>query len=200
MIPTRIGQEIHGGTFTGFNRVRNQIYGIIAAPVSTTVSMAQSTCNVITLGAQSTVDGAANTAATVDVSYLAAHYCKNLTVNEFADWYLPSKNELELVYRNLKPSSSKNYATRAGVNPSSVPTGLPYTGSSPAQTIVLAHVYNFVDDVDALLNGWYWTSTASPTRTYLSLMQQFSDGLQGWYNTSNVGKVRSVRRVLVASK
>jgi hypothetical protein len=60
-------------------------------------------CNVKTGTAIGT--GKANTDAIIaaqgDGSYAAA-LCKNLTINGFSDWFLPSKDELALMYTNLK--------------------------------------------------------------------------------------------------
>jgi hypothetical protein len=36
--------------------------------------------------------------------YPSAHFCNNLTVGGFTDWYMPAKNELEVCYYNLKPT------------------------------------------------------------------------------------------------
>lgn len=55
----------------------------------------------------------------------------------FNDWYLPSTWELELLYRNLKPSTTANN-TFTGSNPYSVPTGSTYSAGSPTQTAVAA--------------------------------------------------------------
>jgi hypothetical protein len=49
--------------------------------------------------------GATNTAAIVAIceeSNIAAKICNDLVLNDYADWFLPSYNELALMYANLK--------------------------------------------------------------------------------------------------
>ena len=196
MIPTRIGQVIHGGTFAGFNRIRNSVYGIIVAPKSTEVDLQNKLSRRSTPGTQSTVDGLANTTAMDDSTHPAARYCKNLVVDGIVDWYLPSKNELELCYRNLKPTCYIDYKSLAnGTNLSSVPVGIPYTETVPKQTIVTQYRFKSSE----AFNSWYWTSTESSSGTTNSL-QNFSDGNQFWVTKTYTSKVRGVRRELIAQK
>ena len=194
MIPTRIGQQCTGGTFTGFNRIGDHIYSIIVSPKTTEVELACKTSDTGTLNTQSTFDGQANTNAMNDLDHPAVRYTKNLVVAGIANWYLPSKNELELCYRYLKPTTTENH--KYGTNFSSVPAGTSVTPTAPEQTIVTQFLFNSRET----FNSWYWTSTEYSSLTTLSLVQFFSDGCQGWGNKTSTSKVRGVRRELIAQK
>ena len=85
MIPARIGQQCAGGTFTGFNRIRNSVYGIITYPKSSGVKLKQKTSESETPNTQSTIDGLANTDLMNNAEHPVAHYCKNLIVDGFND-------------------------------------------------------------------------------------------------------------------
>ena len=57
--------------------------------------------------------GEANTIIIVNkcaTSGIAARICFNLVLNSFSDWYLPSKDELNLMYTNLKSDGLGNFA------------------------------------------------------------------------------------------
>ena len=202
MILTRIGQKIEGGHFTGFNRIQHCVYSIIVEPKSLQDQLAIKTVCSATLNTQSVNNGWANTASMNDNSHPAAQYCRTLTAGGYTDWYLPSRDELELCYRYLKPTTTNNTTsdpsiggnqnTQPGTNLNSVPVGAPYTTTKPLQTIVTAFCTGSVAAFDA---GWCWTSTESSTNPSSSLFQYFSDGTQYWLSKTNVYRVRGIRRI-----
>jgi len=76
-------------------------YRIICAPIEGQASAAWGPYTDVP-GADSLTDGYQNTldliADTQD--HPAANFCSNLTIGGFTDWYLPSKDELNLLYQN----------------------------------------------------------------------------------------------------
>jgi hypothetical protein len=106
-------------------------------------------------GAESFVDGMKNTAAMALSGSKLARRAMDLSLAGYEDWYIPSKDELELLYRNFKPSATRNWSG-SGDNDSSVPVGAEYTRELPAQTTTAALIE---DEADALVPAWYWSST-----------------------------------------
>ncbi len=215
MIPTRIGQKFEGGYFAGINRIEDCVYAVLVAPKSTECSIPFKAHCSSTPNTQLVNDGWSNTNAMNDTEHLAAQYCRSLTVGGHTDLYLPSRDELELCYRNLKPTGRGNTTSGAGnvgnlssatgTNLNSIPTGSAYTSTNPAQTIVTTFQTGNVEafetsSVDAFAVEWYWTSTESSAFTNDSLVQNFSDGFQLWDSKTNVYKVRSVCRVLILTE
>ena len=205
MIPTRIGQKFECGYFSGVIRVRDCAYLVLVAPKSTERSTQFKTKYSRTPGIQLVNDGWSNTNAMNNNEHPAAQYCRSLNVSGHTNWYLPSRDELELCYRNLKPTDcgnttypartlSSNLSLANGANLNSIPTGAAYTETDPARTIVTAFQ---AGSVEAFSLDWYWTSTEYSSITNASLLQNFSSGNQAWSNTLGVNRVRGIRRVLI---
>lgn len=107
--------------------------------------------------------------------YPAAHWCNNLSINGFSDWYLPARDELELLWRNLKPNTASNVTTARpsvsgsssfgeytdlvtanGANRNSDANGAAYTTSAPAQTGATAFR---TGGTEAFIASYHWSSS-----------------------------------------
>jgi hypothetical protein len=195
-----IGDAYQGGFFAGqISTAGNGVadYNLVIGPVSTAqnASKQYKNANTATAGADSVIDGPQNTADIVadgnSTVYPAGHFCNDLVVGGFSDWYMPAKNELEVCYYNLKPTTDSNN-TSSGTNTNAVPSrGSNYTAGTPAQTSVAAFKDTGAED----FAGSYWSSTeasaATAWRPYFLNGNQSAEGKSGSY------KVRAVRRVAV---
>ena len=189
-----LGAQLEGGFFAGLFSLRGETFALIVSP------KAQGELEEAAWGkyaqdiaaARSFNDGAANTQAMADAGSDLARWMRALDINGFADWYLPSRDELEIIYRNLKPTAQTNYVYRHGDNPSSLPVGYPYTEELPAQTLIAAFQE---DGTEALESEWYWSSTQySP---YGAWGQYFDGGDQGYDHKGDELRARAVRRFKV---
>jgi hypothetical protein len=124
--------------------------------------------------------------------YPCAHFCNDLVVGGFSDWYMPAKNEIEVCYFNLKPTTQNNN-TGSGINANAVPARASnYTAGNPAQTSVAAFQSG---GSEAFAAATYWSSTefsATDART-----QGFTNGLFASYGKTYSLRVRAIRRVAV---
>lgn len=200
-----IGDPLGCGFFAGRIRIDEQNYALIVAPKAEGAhgGLPWKSTWTATKGAVSLNDGRANTLAMNGDKHPAAAWCRKLRLGGFTDWYLPSRDEIELLYRNLKPTDNPNhtYPSRLNqwsVNPGngdnrhSLPPGEAYTRGSPEQTEVPAFRNGGTEAFD---RAWYWSSTEFSK--YSAWAQYFDDGDQDYYGKDYDLRVRAVRKILI---
>lgn len=195
---TVIGGPSGGGFWAGdISTTANSVatHHIVIGPLSTAQDTLQwKNATTATPGADSDIDGPQNTADMVadgnSTVYPAAHFCNNLSLGGFSDWYMPAKNELEVCYFNLKPTTTNNN-TSSGINPNAVPARASnYTTGNPAQTSAAAYQSGGAEAFTAI---GYWSSTEF-SATY-GRRQTFTNGYQYYFFKNDSKALRAVRRV-----
>jgi hypothetical protein len=201
--PPAIGSAFEGGFFAGqISTTANSIatHNLVIGPLSTAEnsSIQYKNANTAVPGADSDIDGPQNTADMVadgnSTVYPAAHFCNNLSLGGFSDWYMPAKNELEVCYFNLKPTTTNNN-TSSGINPNAVPARASnYTTGNPAQTSAAAFQSG---GSEAFAAVFYWASTEFSAAN--ARAQGFGSGYQSYAGRPKNGSyhVRAVRRLAV---
>ena len=170
------GKTYQGGLIAYLDIVNGT--GLIAAATDQSAGMQWTLpayhSTLIGAAAQYTTDGHRNTVVIVaqagvpasGVNY-AAYLCDTLTLGGYTDWYLPSKDELYLLYKNLH-----RYGCSAAV-----PGG---TDNTPCAT-----------SVGGFAGNYYWSSTELGNGDARD--QDFYRGGQGYYNKFYMAYVRAVR-------
>ena len=199
--PTVIGQAYEGGFWAGdISTTADSVatHHLVVAPLSSGQTSAQwSTDTDTNVGASSYIDGPQNTALMVAAGnatvYPAAHFCNNLVIGDFSDWFMPARNELEVCYYNLKPTTNSNFTT-SGINTNAVPSrGSNYTAGTPAQTAVTDFQ---TGNTEAFTGTEYVSSTESSATTVFD--QSFNTGNQRSSTAKTDAQyVRAIRRVPV---
>ena len=195
-VPSVLGTAFGGGFYAGRLNVAGVPYALIVAPKALgevkNISVASSAS--ADIDSSSTWDGAANTAVMVASGpagfRAAAHFANNLTIGGHTDWVIPAQDQLEVMYRNLKPTTAANDTTD-GVNPNSDPVGAIYTTTVPGQTTVAA--FRAGGEEAFSTNDEYWSSTK--TLLGVGWVQHFGNGTQKFTNWGDNKTVRAVRMI-----
>lgn len=198
--PTVIGQAYAGGYYAGQIGVSGTAtHYLVVGPRSSADVFGKrwKTTNTNTAGTSSVIDGPANSAAMNNADHPAAQFCEALTVGGYTDWYMPARNELEICYFNLKPTTNQNN-TSSGINENAVPVrSSNYSGGTPATNPARTSAAQFqASGAEPFEAQYYWSSTQLSS-TNVSI-QFFSSGSQESYiKNSPYFSVRAVRRVPV---
>ena len=201
--PPTIGDSYGGGYYAGKISTTGDgtaTHYLIVAPNASgsSINLKWQTAWTSTAGTSSVIDGPTNTSNMNDASHPAAQFCKGLTIGGYSDWYLPAKNELEVCYYNLKPTTGAN-DTSSGTNTNAVPSrGSNYTSGSPAQTS--ATDFRSTGGEAYSTGNAYWSSTEYNYK--YARTQIFSNGTQyynGYFSNKQSAArfVRAVRRVAI---
>ena len=197
--PTVIGQAFGGGFYAGqISTAGNSIadYYLVVGPVASAQSSLAWKTSLTGGDPTSVINGPSNSSTMNSATYPAAQFCEGLTIGGFTDWYMPAKNELEVCYYNLKPTTTSNQTSPgSGINANAVPARASnYTAGNPAQTTAAAFITS--TGAEAFASANYWSSTQSSTTTgwaqfFLSGYAQYLPKNSASYN------VRAIRRVAV---
>lgn len=194
-VPTVIGQAFGGGFWAGqISTAGNSIadYNLVVGPVASAQSTLQFKTSNTGGDPTSVIDGPTNSATMNSATYPAAQFCEGLTIGGFSDWYMPAKNELEVCYYNLKPTTTTNN-TASGINANAVPARASnYTSGTPAQTSAADFKDTGAEDFAAFP---YWASTQFSA--LFGVLGYFNSGYQGYNSKAGSNRVRAIRRVAV---
>lgn len=192
-----VGLEVAGGYYAGKFRVGDEVYALIVAPKAggdhANTPWSESLGKVGE--AVSFCDGRANTLAMASSGSALAQWALDLRINDFADWYLPSRDELEILYRQFAPGPQSSCGHRNGDNPSSIPPGYPYGVLTPVEIPVEAFRARCAE---AFRPTYYWSSTQYAASAAYAWCQSFALGTQGDCHKHDVPSARAVRRFRIS--
>jgi hypothetical protein len=197
LAPAEPGTPFDGGFYAGRINVGGAAYALIVAPKpeGEHEDAAWNESRKSVEGAMSPADGHANTQAMAAAGSKLAQWALDLRIGDHDDWYLPAQDELEIIYRHLKPTAEENYIyARSGINLSALPPTHPYTRELPAQTAAAAFQAGGEQAFDDV---WYWSSTQYAAYGSCAWVQGFNDGDQDDGRKSGECRARAVRRLLI---
>lgn len=197
--PPAIGALYGGGYYAGKIKIGTAIFGLVVSPKATgEASMVYRTSSTPFTGNTSTNDGwliRQNMIAAGISDFPAQAACVSLTIGGFNDWYIGSKDEMEVIYRAFKPTTSSN-TTASGTNSNAVPTSTAYTTTSPAQTSVTLFrtggAQTFAPDA-------YFSATQGPSGSLYTHGKFFNNGSDAEDLSTTSHIVRAIRRFPLAA-
>ena len=219
-----VTRVVGSGTFSDWSVMAR--YRVIVAPKASGEHAGIALKNAATAlptACQTLTEGFAATQAMADADtsavYPAAHWARNLNIGGRTDWYIPARDELELCWRNLKPTTTANYtsadrpagasfnyanngsygdtANTHGLNNNSAPPGAAYTAGVPGQTAAPAFRTGGAEAFE-FGSTYYWSSSDySATSAWYQRWHSSFPGLQYNYGKSLTVRVRAVRRSIV---
>jgi hypothetical protein len=173
-----IGAPFKGGIFAGIFNFEGRPHALIRAPKSAGQhdDTPWNDSYKLVDGATSFNDGMANTEAMATAGSKVAQWARAQHISDHNDWYIPAQDELEILYRNLKPTTDENYLWgRSGLNASALPPTYPYTPNLPAQTPLALLQAGGEEALDPV---WYWSSTQHAGNGVYAWCQVFANGGQ----------------------
>ena len=192
VIPTEPGTPFEGGFYVARFRLDGAIWALIVSDGAGELQGQWLGTYTDVPAARTFNDGHQNTLAMSTAGSELAKAALALSLGGFSDWYIPARDELELLYRYLKPTEETNYTWRSGENPSAVPATYPYEESLPLQTPATG--FREAGEL-ALQAEAYWSSTQYSRN--LAWFQHFDAGCQDYGTKSAELRARAVRRFKV---
>lgn len=194
-----IGQSYGGGYYAGRIQIGSNVYELVVAPKEVgEATLANQAWNFSFTGNTSLNDGKLTQSNMVayGISSFPAQQAVISSVNAggFTDWYIGSKEEMEVIYRALKPSTTVNVTT-SGLNSSSIPTTSNYTTTNPPQTSVAIFRTGGAQQFAASPYASVTQGSGGPLYMHT---KSFSDGSDASIVNDSYTLVRAIRRILVA--
>jgi len=192
-VPAIVGTPFCGGFLAGFFQSEGKKFAIVTAPKDEGEKQNgqwNDSCSIVN-GALSFFDGMENTQAMSEAGSNLAQWALGLNIGGYNDWHIPAQDVLEIIYRNLKPTTDENWCyARSGINLSAIEPTRPYTQTFPLQTVVDAFKQGGAEAFEQTI---YWTSTQHVAASASAWTQGFDYGGQGSYSEFSKFSARAVR-------